>query len=77
MNIKVDDNILQKTTKCRKDFSYLSGETPIYSVELCIENKIHFIKWVSNESCSYKVPFGYSYVCIYPIRKELYNSYEI
>lgn len=76
MNIKVDDNILQKTTKCRKKFSCLSGETPC-GVELCIDNKIHFIKCVSNKSCNYRVSFGYSDVCTCPIRKELYNRYKI
>jgi len=77
MNIKVDDNIKQKTTKCRKNFSCLSGETPICRVDLCIENKIHFIKCVNNESCGYRVSFGYSYVCTCPVRKELYNCYKI
>jgi hypothetical protein len=76
MNIKVDDNIKQETTKCKKKFSCLSGETPC-SVELCIDNKIHFIKCVSKEPCSYKVPFGYSDVCTCPVRKELYNNYKI
>ncbi len=77
MNIKVDDNILQETTKCRKNFSCLSGEKPICKVELCIENTIFFVKCASNESCSYKVPFGFSYVCVCPVRKELYNRYKI
>jgi hypothetical protein len=74
---KVDDNIQQKTTKCRKNFFCLSGETPLCSVELCIENNIHFVKCISNEPCSYRVPFGYSYVCTCPVRKELYNNYNI
>ena len=77
MNIKVDENIIQKTTKCRKNFSCLSGKTPLCSVELCIENKIHFIKCVGNESCNYRIPFGHSNVCICPVRKELYNHYKI
>jgi len=77
MNIKVDDNILQKTTKCGKNFSCLSGGTSICSVELCIDNKIHFIKCVSNKSCGYRASFGYSYVCTCPVRKELYNNYKI
>ena len=77
MNIKVDNDILQKTTKCSKNFSCLSGGKPLCSVEQCIENNIHFIKCVSNEPCIYKVPFGYSFVCICPIRKELYNNYKI
>ena len=77
MNIKVDDNILQQTTKCKTNFSCLSGETPPCSVENCIDNKLHFIKCASKEPCSYRVSFGYSDVCTCPVRKELYNSYKI
>jgi hypothetical protein len=76
MNIKVEDNIIQQTTKCGKNFSCLAGETPC-SVEHCIDNKLHFIKCVSNKLCNYRVPFGYSDVCTCPVRKELYNSYKI
>jgi hypothetical protein len=77
MDIKVDDNIIEQTTKCRKNFSCLSGETPIYSVESNINNKIHFIKCVNNKSCSYILSFGYSFICTCPVRKELYNRYKI
>jgi len=77
MNIEVDEDIIKQTTKCRKNFSCLSGERPFCTVELCIENEIHFIKCAGNESCIYRVSFGYSYVCICPVRKELYNRYKI
>ncbi len=77
MKTKVDDNILRETTKCRKNFSCLNGEKPICTVEFCIENTVHFVKCASNDSCVYRVPFGYSYVCICPVRKELYNRYKI
>ncbi len=77
MNLIVDDNIIKKTTKCRKNFCCLSGKKPFCNVELCIEKSIHFIKCASNESCGYRVPFGYSYICVCPIRKELYNRYKI
>ena len=39
MNIKVDESTLQKTIKCGKNFSCLSSETPICSVELYIKKK--------------------------------------
>ena len=77
MSIKVDDNTIQETTKCGKNFSCLSGEMPSCSIEENIDNKIHFIKCVNNELCSYKLSFGYSYVCTCPVRKELYNNYKI
>jgi hypothetical protein len=76
MGIEVSEDAIKKTTKCRKNISCLSGKE-ICKVELCIDNKIHFIKCVDNNPCSYKVPFGYSYVCLCPVRKELYNSYKI
>lgn len=68
--IKINEDILKKTTRCKKDFSCLSGEMELCRVELCVDNKIHFIKCVSDEPCSYKIPFGYSFVCICPVRKE-------
>ena len=77
MTLIVDDNIIKGTTKCKKKFSCLSGETTLCSVELCIENKIHFIKCVSKESCNYRISFGFSYVCNCPVRKEIYNKYKI
>jgi hypothetical protein len=41
MNIKVDDNIIQQTTKCRKNFSCLSGETPFV-----VLNSVLTIKYI-------------------------------
>jgi len=76
--IKISDDILKKATRCKKNISCLRDENAeICKVELCIENKIHFIKCINSKPCSYKIPFGYSFVCICPVRKELYNRYKI
>ncbi len=78
MDFKINDSILKNTTRCKKKISCLAGEiSTLCKVELCIEDKIHFIKCVDNKPCSYKIPFGYSYVCICPVRKELHNQYNI
>ncbi len=77
VDIKIDNDIVQKTTKCRENFSCLSGKTPLCKVECCIENKVLFIKCISNEPCDYRVSFGHSYVCVCPVRIELYNRYKI
>ncbi len=77
MVFKIDEDVLKNTTKCKKNFSCLTGETNICRVELCVANKIHFIKCVDNLPCGYRIPFGYSYVCICPVRKELHNRYGI
>ncbi|MCX9011739.1 MAG: hypothetical protein OIN66_11535 [Candidatus Methanoperedens sp.] len=77
-DIKISEDILKKTSRCKKNFSCLSGEiSTLCKVEFCIEDKIHFIRCVTTMPCSYKIPFGYSYVCICPVRKELHNRYKI
>ncbi len=73
--IKMNEDILKTATKCKKNLSCLSG-TDICKVESCIEDKIHFIKCMNSEPCDYRISFGYSYVCICPVRKELFNRYN-
>ncbi len=76
--IQISEEILKKTDRCRKNFACLSGEgTELCKVELCVEDKIHFIKCMDRKPCGYRIPFGYSYVCICPVRKELFNLYKI
>ena len=75
--IKINEDVIKKTTKCKKNISCLSSGRELCQVELCVENKIHFIKCKSDEFCNYRVPFGYSHVCVCPVRKELYNVYKI
>lgn len=77
MDLKIDEEILKKTTRCKKNFSCLSGERSLCNIELCVNEKIHFIKCVSGESCNYRIPFGYSFVCTCPVRKELHKRYGI
>ena len=75
--ITINEDVLKKTTKCKKNMSCLSKSRDLCEVELCVESKIHFIKCGNIEPCNYRVPFGYSYVCLCPVRKELYNKYNI
>jgi hypothetical protein len=76
--IKISEDTLKKAGKCKKNYSCLSGKRDdICKVELNVEDKIHFVKCMSIEPCTYRISFGYSYVCLCPIRKELYNRYNI
>ena len=76
--IEISEEILEKTDRCRKNLICLSGDgTGLCKVELCIEDRIHFIKCMDRKPCDYKIPFGYSFVCICPVRKELFNRYKI
>jgi hypothetical protein len=77
-DFQINEEYLKNATKCKKDFSCLSGKRKdLCKVELNVEDKIHFVKCMSSEPCSYRISFGYSYVCLCPVRKELFNRYNI
>lgn len=75
---EINEEILKNTTKCNKNFSCLSGNrNELCMVEYNVKDKIHFIKCTNTKFCSYKISFGYSYVCTCPTRKEIYNRYKL
>lgn len=77
MKIQIDDNIIKKTTDCDKQFRCLADENHVYcAVELCLDEKVHFIKCVEGRACKYALSFGYSHLCTCPVRKEIYNRYH-
>jgi len=77
-NMKINDDFIKNANKCKKDHSCLSGDaTSLCKIEFCIEDKVHFIKCIDENPCNYRIPFGYSYVCTCPVRKELYNRYKV
>ncbi|MBU3968326.1 MAG: hypothetical protein KKG76_13320 [Euryarchaeota archaeon] len=77
-NLKVDDDIIKTANRCKKNFSCLSSdETDLCKVEMNVGEKIHFIKCKNKNTCNYRIPFGYSFVCTCPVRKELYNKYKV
>jgi hypothetical protein len=48
------------------------------NIDDCSEGKIHFVIPEPNDHhCDYKTPFGYSFTCSCPVRKEIYNTYKI
>jgi len=78
MDIVVSDELLQATTNCRKGFSCLKGNSEdLCKVETCIDGKVHFIRCLNDEFCTYQHAFGVGYFCACPTRKEIYNKYNI
>jgi hypothetical protein len=76
--LAINEEIIKKTTRCTKKLSCLAGDRDdLCKVEFCVEEKIHFIKCLDKQPCNYRIPFGYSHVCICPVRKELYNKYKV
>ena len=78
MIIKINASTINKTTKCKKDFSCLSEKRKeLCKVKHSVANEVHFIECLDTESCSYMLSFGDSIICTCPVRKAIYNQYKI
>jgi len=78
MESHVSDEVKQSATNCKKDFSCLkAGRNDLCQVKYCVGGKLHFIKCLNQEYCSYQHAFGDEFFCSCPVRKELYNRYGI
>jgi hypothetical protein len=78
--IEIQTDILNKTVKCRENFSCLSGEKRcLCKVEKGIgnnNNTVLFIKPARKTICDYIISYGYSFICFCPTRKEIYRLYN-
>ena len=78
MEIKIEESIIEAATECERNFECLSNGNNIYcEVEYCLNKEIYFVKCKYDKLCSYKEPFGSSFLCSCPTRKEIYNKYKI
>jgi len=79
MKYSVRRELIEKARKCRLNFTCLGGNgSCLCRVEDCVNGSIHFITPADPDSfCDYLTPFGYSYTCTCPVRKEIYNLYGI
>jgi len=82
MKIEIDEEVLSKTTECKKGFSCLSSKTrDICKVRSKLESAgaemILFCEPNNDKHCDYKKPFGDFCICECPTRKEIYNRYGI
>jgi len=79
MKFKISNDTIRNTTKCKGNFSCLEGnEECLCSIDDCSDGTIHFVTPGSNDlHCDYKTPFGYSFTCTCPVRKEIYNIYRV
>ena len=78
MDIIIDEETIEKTTNCDKNFNCLSNELHVYCpVKRCVDGKVHFIKCLEGNSCTYMLRFGDSYMCTCPVRKEIFKRYKI
>lgn len=74
--MEIDRNIIAQTLRCEKNFDCLNNYKHVYcKVENCVNNSVHFIKCLDNNYCTYKMPFGNSFICTCPTRKEIFHKY--
>ena len=78
MDIKIDEDTLEKTKYCKKGFSCLSGENEcLCEVKYSAGYNTIYINPNSNRDCTYCIRFGSSFICFCPTRNEIYNRYQI
>jgi hypothetical protein len=77
MKLKISENILNDTTRCRKNFVCLSERDCLCEIKYCFDGKSFVIKPDKNIICPYKVSMVTLMLCSCPTRKEIYKRYNI
>jgi hypothetical protein len=76
--IKIDEEIIKRTTNCELNFSCLSGDkTCMCKVKYFIGFDLLEINPKIVNDCRYHLSFGNTNFCTCPTRNEIYNRYNI
>jgi len=73
--MKIEKEILDKTVHCTKDFDCIKNNNICCKVVSCVNKEVLFVECSEKNSCSYRMTYGYSFICTCPTRKEIYNKY--
>lgn len=74
---EVDKSIIDLAVNCDIKYNCLSeGGKPCCNVESCVNCSVHFLEKLERD-CLYHQEFGFSNVCICPVRKEIYRKYKV
>jgi hypothetical protein len=78
MKIEVDETIVSRATKCKSKFGCLNSDKKVFCK---IDKSIGDVIFVSAEKCGlhcdYMLPFGSSFICVCPIRNEIFRKYKV
>lgn len=78
MKFEIEGNVINRTDKCRKNFSCLNGKADcLCEVLHMIGNSLIFIKPPEGKVCDYMTPFGGSHYCNCPTRMEIHRLYSL
>jgi hypothetical protein len=76
-DLKVDNQTIQKTTKCPSAFKCQSDEAyPLCAPESSIPGYGLFVQPPEANSCHYKMSFGNGFICTCPTRYEIFTRYK-
>jgi hypothetical protein len=75
MKYEIDDATIEAATKCKNNHACLEGTIPLCSIEHCLMHRIHYVKCLYEEPCSYKKTMDNSTICTCPVRIEIFNIY--
>ena len=78
IEFQINDNVLRDTTKCRKDFSCLSGEKEcLCELKYCSYDQSYYINPNTEKFCNYMICYGSTILCSCPVRREIFDRYKI
>ena len=80
VDIKIENHVLRKTTKCEHNFSCLSEDSPTPLCEVIAYNtssKVVKVKPKSDRPCPYKLALHTFRYCLCPTRVELHKQYNM
>ena len=83
--MEIDNEILQRTTKCGKNFACLNNDkNTLCPLEEFLNNEYLILKCLNDADCTYQTSFTYfnymrqeDYACACPVRIEIYIKYSI
>lgn len=74
----VSEETRHETIQCDKSFSCLKNDgKDLCKVRLGGNGPAHFVKCPEDNHCSYRLSYGGAYLCICPVRNEIYNKYKV
>lgn len=74
--LTISQEIIDETTKCNFDKQCLqSADFPLCKANRISVNDVIFVSKTAIDVCNYVFGFGFSQICVCPIRKEIYKKY--
>jgi hypothetical protein len=79
MAFTVSQESKEKATECPFNFQCQQNNTRLMcTVEKEINNYGVFVKSCSREEfCSYRLPYGFTQICLCPVRLEIFKKYRV